>query len=49
VKSFADFISYLLRNKSPGDEVILTVLRGDEDMLVPLILDKRPESKPILP
>jgi len=42
VKSFADFISYLLRNKSPGDEVILTVLRGDQELLLPLVLDKRP-------
>jgi 2-alkenal reductase len=42
VKSFADFIGYILRNKSPGDSVNLTVLRDGETMDVSLILDKRP-------
>jgi 2-alkenal reductase len=42
VISFADFISYLLRNKSPGDVVTLTILRGQEEMEVKLTLDKRP-------
>jgi S1-C subfamily serine protease len=42
VKTFADFISYLLRNKSPGDTVVLTVLRGDERFEITITLDKRP-------
>ncbi len=42
VMSFADFISYLLRNKSPGDTVTLTILREDEPMDVNITLDKRP-------
>jgi 2-alkenal reductase len=40
--SFADFISYLLRNKSPGDTVIITILRGGREMDVEVTLDKRP-------
>jgi 2-alkenal reductase len=42
VKNFADFISYLLRNKSPGDNAVLTVLRGDERFEIIVTLDKRP-------
>ena len=42
VKTFADFISYLLRNKSPGDNAVLTVLRGDERFEITVTLDKRP-------
>lgn len=42
VKTFSEFLSYLIGNKSPGDSVNLTVLRGDEEIEVSLILDKRP-------
>lgn len=42
VQTFSDFISYLLRFKDPGDEVVLTVLRGDEELQIPVTLDKRP-------
>jgi len=42
VLSFADFISYLLRNKSPGDTVTITILRGGREMNVEVTLDKRP-------
>jgi 2-alkenal reductase len=42
VLSFADFISYLLRSKSPGDSVVLTIIRDDQEMEVKVTLDKRP-------
>jgi len=42
VMSFSDFISYLLRNKSPGDSVVLTILREQKELEVKLTLDKRP-------
>jgi 2-alkenal reductase len=42
VKTFADFIGYILRNKSPGDPVNLTILRSGETVDVSLTLDKRP-------
>ncbi len=42
VKTFSEFLSYLIGNKSPGDTVILTILRGDDEMEISLILDKRP-------
>lgn len=42
VKTFAEFISYLLRNKSPGDDIVLTVLRGEEHFDISVTLDKRP-------
>ena len=44
VLGFSDFIGYLIKNKSPGDTVVLTVLRGDQNMEVSLTLDKRPGS-----
>jgi 2-alkenal reductase len=42
VHTFSDFLNYLITNKSPGDTVVLTVLRGDRTMEVPVTLDKRP-------
>ncbi len=42
VNTFAEFISYLLRNKSPGDPVVLTVWRDDKEVQISLILDRRP-------
>ncbi len=42
IKTFNDILSYLTNNKSPGDTVILTVLRNDQQIEVPLVLDKRP-------
>ena len=44
VKTFSDFIGYLLRNKSPGDTVELTILRNNQEIKVGLILDKRPSQ-----
>ncbi len=42
VRLFSDFLSYIMANKSPGDEIIMTIKRQGEEMEVPLVLDKRP-------
>ena len=39
---YGDLISYTVYHKSPGDQVILTIIRDGEQMEVPLILGKRP-------
>jgi S1-C subfamily serine protease len=35
-------LSYLITNKSPGDTVVLRVLRGSEKVDVSIVLEKRP-------
>lgn len=42
VKTFDDLISYLITSKSPGDTVVLTVLRGDAPMDITITLGERP-------
>lgn len=42
VATFDDLLSYLTTNKSPGDAVVLTVLRGGQSMDVTVTLDARP-------
>ncbi len=42
VMSFGEMLSYLINNKSPGDQVILTIIRNGEEMEVPLTLGIRP-------
>lgn len=42
VTMYSDLISYIMTNKSPGDKVILTILRGDQEKEVALTLGKRP-------
>jgi 2-alkenal reductase len=42
VDTFDNLLSYLLSNKSPGDTVVLTVLRDGQSMDFTLTLDKRP-------
>jgi len=42
VMVFNDVLSYILNNKSPGDTVLLTVLRGENEMELDLTLGKRP-------
>jgi S1-C subfamily serine protease len=42
VRTFDEMLAYLITNKGPGDTVVLTVLRGDEKVDVPVVLDKRP-------
>lgn len=39
---FDDLLKYLLLNKKPGDTVVLTVLRGNEQLDVEVVLGKRP-------
>ena len=39
---FDDLLKYLINNKSPGDSVNLTILRGNEEITVELVLEKRP-------
>ena len=42
VKVFDDLLRYLLNHKSPGDTVVLSVLRGEETLDITVTLDKRP-------
>ncbi|MDI6769525.1 MAG: trypsin-like peptidase domain-containing protein [Anaerolineales bacterium] len=42
IKHFDDLLRYLINNKSPGDTVVLTVLRGDQKVDLTLTLGKRP-------
>jgi S1-C subfamily serine protease len=41
-QSFADLVGYLMANKSPGDTVVLTILRSTEQLEITVTLDKRP-------
>ena len=42
IKTFDDLLRYLINNKSPGDKVTLTVLRGEEEVEITITLAKRP-------
>ncbi len=42
VLNFDDLIKYLINNKSPGDVVVITVLRGEEEVDFSVTLGKRP-------
>ncbi|MDX9991507.1 MAG: trypsin-like peptidase domain-containing protein [Anaerolineales bacterium] len=42
VKFYEDLMRYLISNKGPGDEVVLSVLRDGQQIEVSLTLDKRP-------
>jgi S1-C subfamily serine protease len=42
VRSFAEMLNYIINNKSPGDSVIVTVLRDGREVEVNLILGSRP-------
>jgi len=42
VRVFAELIGYLMTNKSPGDQVVLTIVRDNEQKEVTVTLDKRP-------
>ena len=43
VRRFDELLSYLVANKSPGDTVVLTILRGTEKLDITVTLDKRPK------
>lgn len=42
VSLFDDLLRYLLLHKSPGDTIVLTVLRGSEQIDIPVTLGTRP-------
>ena len=42
VRVFGDFLSYLMANKSPGDEITLKIIRNGQEKEVVLTLEKRP-------
>jgi len=42
IQRFDDLLRYLINNKSPGDTVVLTVLRGEEQVDITITLGKRP-------
>ena len=42
IHNFDDLLRYLINNKAPGDTVVLTVLRSEEQVDVTVTLDKRP-------
>jgi 2-alkenal reductase len=44
VLSFNDLIVYVTKYKNPGDVVVFTVLRGNEQLELELTLDKRPSQ-----
>ncbi len=41
-QTFSDLLSYLMREKSPGDIITFTILRDNQEIEVDLILGKRP-------
>ena len=43
IRSFSDLLAYLVTNKSPGDEMEITVLREEQELVLMVILEKRPE------
>ncbi len=43
VANFDSLISYLATHKSPGDTVILTVMRGSQKLDIPVVLGARPQ------
>jgi S1-C subfamily serine protease len=44
VITFDDMIRYLILNKNPGDTVTLTILRGSQQMDIPVVLGTRPSN-----
>lgn len=42
IQTFNDLLSYLIHNKNPGDTIIMTILRDNQEIEVELTLDKRP-------
>lgn len=42
VRNLNDLISYIILHKSPGDTVLLTIIRDEQEIKVDLTLDKRP-------
>ena len=42
IRHFDELLAYLISSKSPGDTVVLTILRGDQQLDISVKLDKRP-------
>lgn len=42
IQTFNDLLSYLIHKKNPGDTIIMTILRDNQEIEVELTLDKRP-------
>jgi S1-C subfamily serine protease len=42
VQFFGDLLAYLMENKSPGDTLVLTIIRDQEEKEVTVTLGKRP-------
>ncbi|MCX8023999.1 MAG: trypsin-like peptidase domain-containing protein [Thermanaerothrix sp.] len=42
VQAFSDMLSYLMKYKSPGDTVVLTIIRDNQEKEVSVTLGKRP-------
>jgi S1-C subfamily serine protease len=42
VRVFGDLLTYLMTQKSPGDSVVFTILRGNDKKEVTVVLGKRP-------
>ncbi|HAX69942.1 MAG TPA: hypothetical protein DCY14_10065, partial [Anaerolineae bacterium] len=42
IRTFDEMLAYLITNKGPGDLVVLTVLRGEEQVDVSITLGERP-------
>jgi len=43
IRSFSDLLAYLVTNKSPGDEMEITVLREGQETVLMVTLEKRPD------
>jgi len=43
IRSFSDLLAYLVTNKSPGDEMEITVIREGQELVLMVILEKRPD------
>jgi S1-C subfamily serine protease len=44
VLDFNDLIVYITKNRDPGDTIMLTILRGNEQIELALTLDQRPSE-----
>ena len=44
VQRMGDLIAYLVKRTRPEDKITLTVLRDNEEILLPVTLSPRPES-----
>ncbi len=42
VRTFNDMLNYLVYNKAPGDQVVMTIIRNNEEKEVTITLGKRP-------